>query len=101
MVTRSGDNELENALSKAKESDKWDLEDLSQRDAWLLTTKSKLKKDPDVWAAVTVGPPTVDMVLKQTPSITRGRACYRLVSITAGEATEPQSYVTVCNTAWT
>jgi hypothetical protein len=54
MVTRLSDPER--LLSQLKD-DKWDLEDLTKRDSWLIIIQAKLKKDPNVWAAVNLARP--------------------------------------------
>ena len=58
MVTRTADSADLAALIAKSNSKTWDLIDMTKKDAWLLTTEAALRQDPDVWTAVTIGPPT-------------------------------------------
>ena len=78
MVTRLSDPER--LLSQLKD-DKWDLEDLSKRDSWLIIIKAKLKKDPNVWAAVKYGPPTVEALMAADSKLTRTSALAALPAL--------------------
>ena len=70
MVTLD-ENELYGQRDKIK---KWDLMDMTKRDAWLITLYAALRKDENAYAAVMRGPPTIAMMQKRDPSATVTRA---------------------------
>ena len=67
MVTRTADSADLAALIAKSNSKTWDLIDMTKKDAWLLTTEAALRQDPDVWTAVTIGPPTAELIMEKAP----------------------------------
>ena len=72
MVTLT-DTDLAKAL--VPNSAKWNLKDMSKKEAWLLTTETALRKESkEVWLAVCHGRPTETSILHHSPHLTRKQA---------------------------
>ena len=67
MVTRTAESADLAALIAKSNSKTWDLVDMTKKDAWLLMTEAALRQDPDVWTAVTIGPPTAELIMEKAP----------------------------------
>ena len=73
MVTPHDTDELKQLA--ASRPLKWDLKDPLKKEPWLLTVEAELQVDPEVWTAVTQGPPTIDRLIARSPKpMTRTKA---------------------------
>ena len=73
-ATELSADQLMAALRSSSGAVKWDLRDAARKESWLLLTEQALKRDTDVWLALTHGTPTVEGALKRDPALAATRA---------------------------